>query len=585
MKISNFYLPTLRQVPSDCDTVSSQLMFRAGMVRKLASGIYEWLPLGLRVVKKVEQIIREEMDAIGGLEVWLPHLLPREIWDETGRWSLYGKELFRLKDRKNADFCLSPTAEEVITDLIRYELRSYKSLPKMFYQFGIKFRDEIRPRFGVIRAREFYMKDAYSFHKDENDAEEYYKKVFDAYIKIFKRCGLNIIAVEAATGAIGGKFSHEFMVIKEDEKFIGEETIVLCSNCKYSANVEKAECVNLFDGTQESKKDLQEVYTPEMKTVEEVSRYLEAPANKFIKTLVYLCEEEKDTVYIVLLRGDYEVNETKLKSILQVNEIQLADADIVEKIFGVPVGFLGPVNIAPINKEYKIKIIADDSVVHLVNAISGANKKDYHLKNINYNRDYTAEIVADLRNITQNDICPRCKHKNVLKFLKGIEVGHTFKLGTKYSKAMNATFLDENNKEQYFVMGCYGIGVTRIVAAAIEQNHDEDGIIWYPTIAPFLVYILPVDYKDTAIREMADKLYNIILQHNLEVILDDRDERPGVKFKDADLIGIPIRITVSRKLLPDKVEMFIRKEKKKEIVSINGIINKINNIIAYLKNF
>lgn len=585
MKMSNFYLPTLREAPAECDTVSSQLMFRAGMIRKLASGIYEWLPLGLRVLKKVEQIIREEMNAIDGLEVWLPHILPKEIWEETGRWSLYGKELFRLKDRKEADFCLSPTAEEVITDLVRNELRSYKNLPKMFYQFGTKFRDEIRPRFGVIRAREFYMKDAYSFHKDEKDAEEYYKKVYDAYCKVFKRCGLNFVAVEAATGAIGGKFSHEFMVVKEnDEKFIGEETIVFCTNCGYAANVEKAECEDIIEiiKVKENQKELEEVYTPQMKTVEEVSNFLNEKPEKFIKTLVYLDESLKN-VYLVLIRGDYEVNETKLKDVIKVNDVHLADAETVEKIFSVSVGFLGPVNIKVKDNSYNLKLIADHSIKSVINAISGANKKDYHLKNINFNRDFKVDIVADIRNITKDDICPRCKNKNSLKFSKGIEVGHTFKLGTKYSKSMNATFLDENNKEQYFIMGCYGIGVSRIVAAFIEQSYDEDGIIWHPNIAPFLVYILPIDYNDSDIREVADLIYKKLTEKNIEVLLDDRNERPGIKFKDADLIGIPIRITVSKKLLPNNVELYLRKNKTKILVSIDELNNKIFENIAIIE--
>ncbi len=582
MRFSKFYIPTLKEAPSDCDTVSSQLMFRAGMIRKLSSGIYEWLPLGLRALKKVEQIIREEMNSIDGLEVWLPHLLPREIWEETGRWHLYGKELFRLKDRKNADFCLAPTAEEVITDLVRDELRSYKNLPKMFYQFGTKFRDEIRPRFGVIRAREFYMKDAYSFHKDEQDAEEYYKKVFDAYSRIFKRCGLRFIAVEAATGAIGGKFSHEFMVVKEDENFIGEETVVFCKECGYSANVEKAECVYIENIPAEKMEiNLEEVYTPNLKTVEEVSEFLKVPKDKFIKTLVYTTENN-EKIYVVLIRGNYEVNENKLKEVIGVNEISLANSETVEKIFGVPVGFLGPVNL---KISGNVKIVADKSVVYIINGISGANKKDYHLKNINYNIHYEAEIVADIRNITKDDICPKCRSKNTLKFSKGIEVGHTFKLGVKYSKSMKATFLDEGNREQYFIMGCYGIGVSRIVAAAIEQNHDKDGIIWYPTIAPFLVYLLPIDYKDKEIKQLTDNLYDLLTKNNIEVLLDDRDERPGVKFKDADLIGVPIRITISKKNIPDKVEFYIRKDKTIHLVELNEVLDKINEIVAYLKNF
>ncbi|MCS7151048.1 MAG: proline--tRNA ligase [Endomicrobia bacterium] len=586
MKLTEFYIPTLREAPAECDTVSSKLMFRAGMIRKLASGIYEWLPLGLRVLKNVENIIREEMNAIGGLEVWLPHLLPSNIWIETGRWYIYGKELFRLKDRKDADFCLSPTAEEVITDLIRNELRSYRQLPKMFYQFGTKFRDEIRPRFGVIRAREFYMKDAYSFHKDEQDAERYYKEVFEAYCKIFRRCGLKFIAVEATTGAIGGKFSHEFMVIKdEDKNFVGEETIVYCTTCSYSANIEKAECVYNETPKKETKlfKELQEVYTPNMKTVEEVSNFLNEPAEKFIKTLVYIGNNKE--VYVVLIRGDYEVNETKLKEVIGINEIELASHEIVETIFGIPVGFLGPVGLKPINKSYQVRVIADKSIMTIPDAISGANKTDFHLKNINYLRDYMVDEVVDIRKITADDLCPKCKNINSLKFSKGIEVGHTFKLGVKYSKSMNATFLDETNKEQYFVMGCYGIGVSRVVAAAIEQNNDENGIIWYPEIAPFTVYLLPIDYNDKYIKELTDKVYEMLKRHKVETLLDDRDERPGVKFKDADLIGLPLRITVSKKLPSEHLELRRRLDGKVEVVYINTLIEKIQENIVYLKNF
>ncbi len=600
MRLTKFYLPTLRQAPSDCDTVSAKLMFRAGMIRKLSSGIYEWLPLGLRVLKKVEQIIREEMDKIGGLEVWLPHLLPKEPWVETGRWYVYGDELFRLKDRKGAEFCLSPTAEEIITSLVRNELRSYRQLPVMFYQFGTKFRDEIRPRFGVIRAKEFYMKDAYSFHKDETDAEEYYTKVVDAYSKIFKRCGLKFLIVEATTGPIGGKFSHEFMVVRTNNtanssqsknipEIAGEETIVYCSYCNYAANIEKAECsYEISQNIQPEKLPLEEVYTPNKKTVEEVSLFLNEPPEKFIKTLVYVepLPENKNVhnVYVVLVRGDYEINETKLKEKLGVHNIILADNNLVEQIFNVPVGFLGPINLAVVNISVvnKYFLVADRSVEYIVNGISGANKKDFHIKNINIYRDFSPDIIEDLRNITLSDPCPKCKSKS-LKFSKGIEVGHTFKLGTKYSKSMNATFLDENGKEQFYVMGCYGIGVSRIVAAAIEQSYDEDGIIWYPTIAPFSVYLLPIDYKDKEIKHTTDKIYDILTKNNIEVLFDDRDERPGVKFKDADLIGCPIRITVSKKTLPDNVELYIRKTKQTKMVTHQDIVKEITATIELLK--
>jgi len=567
MKLSEFLLPTLKETPQDADSISNKLMIRAGMIRKLASGIYEWLPLGLRVLKKVEQIVREEMNAIGGQELLLPLLLPREFWEETGRWQLYGDELFRLKDRKGSDFCLGPTHEEIITDIVRREVRSYKQLPIMLYQFGTKFRDEIRPRFGVMRAREFYMKDAYSFHATEEDAENYYKKVFDAYKRICERCGFNYRSVEATTGAIGGKFSHEFMVLAET----GEEEIAWCE-CGYSANVEKAQCLRESGSADkhvaasfrwpENLASLEEVHTPNLRTVEEVADFLKEPQEKFIKSLIYLVDKEP---VLVLIGGKYEVNENKLKEHFSCNELVLADQKTIEEVTGAPVGFAGPVGL-----KKKIKIVADYSVENIVNAISGANKNNYHLKNININRDYKPDEIIDLRKVVRGDMCPKCK-KLKLQFSRGIEVGHTFKLGTKYSKAMNATFLDSEGKERYFIMGCYGIGVSRIVAAVIEQSHDENGIIWPKNLAPFQVIILPIDYNDKKIKETADRIYKELIDSGIEVLLDNRDERPGVKFKDADLIGIPVRITVSQRYLPDMVEIKHRKEHQGKPVKISEI--------------
>jgi len=567
MKLSEFLLPTLKEIPQDADTISNKLMIRSGMIRKLASGIYEWLPLGLRVLKKVEQIVREEMNAIGGQEVWLPLLLPKELWEETGRWQLYGDELFRLKDRKGSDFCLGPTHEEIITDIVRREVRSYRQLPIMLYQFGIKFRDEIRPRFGVMRAREFYMKDAYSFHATEEDAENYYKKVFDAYSRVCERCGFKYRIVEATTGAIGGKFSHEFMVLADT----GEEEIAWCE-CGYSANVEKAQCLRETGSVDkqvaatfrspQSLASLEEVHTPNLRTVEEVANFLKEPQEKFIKSLIYIVDKEP---VLVLVAGKYEVNENKLKEHFNCNELVLADQKTIEEVTGAPVGFAGPVGL-----KKKIKIVADYSVENIVNAISGANKNNYHLKNININRDYKPDEIIDLRKVVYGDICPKCK-KLKLQFSRGIEVGHTFKLGTKYSKAMNATFLDSEGKEKYFIMGCYGIGVSRIVAAVIEQSHDENGIIWPKNLAPFQVIILPIDYNDKKIKETADRIYKELIDSGIEVLLDDRDERPGVKFKDADLIGIPVRITVSQRYLPDKVEIRYRTEHQGRPAEISGI--------------
>ncbi len=553
MLLSKYLLPTLKEIPREAEIPSHQLMIRSGIMRQLASGIYEWLPLGLRVLHKVENIIREEMDSVGGQEVSLPAMQPRELWEESGRWDFYGKELIRLKDRSKRDFCLGPTHEEVITDLVRREVRSYKELPLLLYQFQTKFRDEIRPRFGVIRAREFYMKDAYSFDATDKNAETSYNNVFETYSRIFQRCGLKFRSVEAQTGAIGGAFSHEFMVIADT----GEEIIASCK-CGYAANLEKAECVSPAkvsgkDREKSGLKKLEEVETKNMKTVEEVGKFLKEKPDKFIKTLVYKTDGEPA---IVMIRGDHEVNESKVKSYLGVNEIFLADEKTIEEVTGAPLGFAGPVGL-----KVKCKLLADYSVEGIVNGVTGANKKDYHLKNVNINRDYSVDEILDLRRAKEGDVCPKCG--KTLEFSRGIEVGHTFKLGTKYSKTLRATFLDKDGKEKYFVMGCYGIGVSRIVAAAIEQSHDQNGIIWPLPIAPFQVLILPVNYEHEKIRTISNRIYKQLESAGYEVLMDDRDERAGVKFKDADLIGIPIRVTVGEKTLARNiVEVKLRGEKE-----------------------
>ncbi len=556
MLLSKYLLPTLKEIPREVELPSHQLMIRSGIMRQLASGIYEWLPLGLRVLHKVENIIREEMDSIGAQEISLPAMQPRELWEESGRWDFYGKELIRLKDRNRRDFCLGPTHEEVITDLVRREVRSYKELPLLLYQFQIKFRDEIRPRFGVIRAREFYMKDAYSFDATDKNAETSYNNVFEAYSRIFQRCGLKFQSVEAQTGAIGGAFSHEFMVIADS----GEEIIVSCK-CGYAANLEKAECVppakvvpsGRKAGKKSELKELEEVETKNMKTVEEVGKFLKEKPDKFIKTLVYKTNGE---CVIVMIRGDHEVNESKVKSYLGVNEIFLADERTIEEVTGAPLGFAGPVGL-----KVKCKLLADYSVEGIVNGVTGANKKDYHLKNVNINRDYSIDEILDLRKAKEGDVCPKCG--KTLEFSRGIEVGHTFKLGTKYSKALRATFLDKDGKEKYFVMGCYGIGVSRVVAAAIEQSHDQNGIIWSLPIAPFQVLILPINYEHEKMKAISNRIYKQLESAGYEVLMDDRDERAGVKFKDADLIGIPVRITVGEKTLAKNiVEVKLREEEE-----------------------
>ncbi|MDO8734087.1 MAG: proline--tRNA ligase [Elusimicrobiota bacterium] len=571
MKFSQAFIPTLKETPSDADTISLKLMLRAGLIRKLSSGIYEWLPLGLRVLKNVERIIREEMDKIGGQELLLPAIQPAELWEETGRWNLYGKELCRLKDRSGREFCLGPTHEEIITDIVRKDVRSYKQLPLMLYQFQTKFRDEIRPRFGVMRAKEFYMKDAYSFHATEEDAGKYYKIVFDAYSKICERCGFKFRAVEATTGTIGGSFSHEFMVMADT----GEEEIVSCE-CGYGANVEKAECVKEERiENREEERNLEEVHTPDMKTVAEVGKFLNEKPEKFIKTLIYLADGKP---VMALVRGDCEINEEKLKSFLKCNELILADAQSVEKTTGAPVGFAGPVHL-PSYLSTSLPIFADYSVENIINGISGANKKDYHLKNIKSGRDYKPTEILDIQKIKKGARCPRCK-KHELKFSRGIEVGHTFKLGTKYSKAMNATFLDEKGKPNFFIMGCYGIGVSRIVAAAIEQSHDESGIIWNESLAPYKAIIIPIFPRglpsvvyDSKIKEVSDRIYEKLSQ-KYDVLLDDRDERAGVKFKDADLLGIPVRITVSEKTLKEnKVEIKYRSKNSVNLSDIEKVLD------------
>lgn len=576
MRYSKLFIPTMKETPGEADVVSHQLMVRAGLIRKLASGIYEWLPVGYRVLKKVERIIRGEMDAIGGQEVWLPALLPRALWDETGRWALYGKELMRIKDRHGREFALAPTHEEAITDIVRKNVRSYKQLPLLLYQLQTKFRDEVRPRFGVMRAREFYMKDAYSFHADEEDARKWYKKIFDAYKRIFERCGFKFRAVEALTGAIGGQYSHEFMVLAET----GEEGVVSCP-CGYAANVEKAE----INYSQEKKPDtqelpLEEVHTPDQRTVGEVGKFLQALPVQFIKSLIYLSDGKP---VMALMRGDGEIEEQKLKEVLGSNELMLADSDTIRKVTGAPVGFAGPVTAGAREGKGKktenlISIVADTSVTYIVNGISGANKKDYHLKNINIGRDYTPDTTTDIRKVKPGDICIRCGKK--LDFCRGIEVGHTFMLGKKYSHALHATFLDAQGREQEYVMGCYGIGVSRIVAASIEQNNDNDGIIWPIPIAPFHVIIVPINYEEPDTKKAADALYADLQKTGIEVVLDDRPDRAGVKFKDADLIGIPLRLTVSdKKLKTNKIELKLRSEKTIRDIPISSVVDEVRKII------
>ncbi len=566
MRYSEMFLPTVREVPSDAEIASHQLMIRAGMIRKLSTGIYSYLPLGLRVIRKVENIVREEMDRAGALEVFLPAVQPAELWQESGRWKMYGKELLRFKDRHNREYCIGPTHEEVITDLVRNEIKTYRQLPRNLYQIQTKFRDEIRPRFGVMRCREFSMKDAYSFDADWEGVDISYKKMYEAYSRIFSRCGLRFRAVEADTGNIGGSFSHEFMVIADS----GEDALVFCSSCDYAANLEKAEVSRPVETAQDRQKFLpvEMIYTPNVRSIEEVSDFLQVTPQDIVKTLIFQAD---GAPVAVLVRGDEEVNEAKLRSYLGCESLELATDDIVFEVTGSPKGFAGPIQI-------KARVIADFSLINMVNFVVGANKEDHHLKNVNTGRDFSIAEFADLRFVKETDQCPRCH--SAIFFARGIEVGHTFKLGTKYSKSMNAIYLDREGREKEMVMGCYGIGIGRTVAACIEQNFDEKGIKWPMTIAPYHVIITPVNVNDGAIMKAAEDLYRNLLGSSVEVILDDRDERAGVKFNDADLVGIPLRITIGPKRLSEgKVELKIRSSGEERILGLDEATGVVTGII------
>jgi prolyl-tRNA synthetase len=534
MRQSQLLIPTLREDPGEAEIVSHRLMLRAGMIRKVAAGIYTYLPLGLRVIRKVERIIREELNKAGAQEVLMPIASPAELWLETGRWDFYGKELFRFKDRHERDFCLGPTHEEVITDLVRREVRSYRQLPANFYQIQTKFRDEIRPRFGLMRGREFIMKDAYSFDADEAGAKESYRKMYEAYKAIFTRCGLTFRPVEADTGLIGGTSSHEFMVLADT----GEEGIAVCDACDYAANVERAELQeHAHKPPPDTLREKRRVPTPGKKTVEEVTAFLKVPATQLVKTLLYRADGKP---VAVLIRGDHDVNEVKLKKALGATEMVMADPATVEQLTGAPVGFAGPIGLSGLT------MLADLAVKPLTNVVVGGNAADTHWVDVTPGRDFTPHRYADIRIAVAGDACPRCAKP--LRIVRGIEVGHVFMLGTKYSEKMKAIYLDKQGQERMIVMGCYGIGVGRTAAAAIEQNHDAKGIIWPAPIAPFHVHVLPLADKGKVL-EAAVALASEFEKAGIEVLLDDRDERPGVKFNDADLIGCPYQVVIGEKNL------------------------------------
>jgi prolyl-tRNA synthetase len=536
MRTSQTLIPTLREDPGEAETVSHRLMLRAGMIRKVAAGIYTYLPLGLRVLRKIETIIREEMNRAGAQEILMPIASPAELWRETGRWDVYGKELVRFKDRHDRDFCLGPTHEEVITDLIRREIRSYRQLPLNCYQIQTKFRDEIRPRFGLMRGREFIMKDAYSFDADEAGARVSYQKMYDAYSRIFTRCGLTFRAVEADTGLIGGTSSHEFMVLAET----GEETIVYSEGGAYAANVERAEVPPPQTPASEAPRPLRKVSTPGARSVEEVTTFLKIPATRLVKTLLY---QTPTDLVAVLVRGDHEVNEVKVKKLLDTATLELADPTRVASATGAPPGFAGPIGL-------KARVIADYAVKALRNVVVGANEADAHYVDANWDRDFAVERFADLRKAKAGDLSP--KGDGLLLMARGIEVGHVFMLGTKYSQAMGAVYLDPAGKERLMVMGCYGIGVSRVAAAAIEQHHDAKGIVWPAAIAPFHVHLLPLS-QSAGVADTARELYDRLDSGGVEVLWDDRDERAGVKFNDADLIGAPFQVIISEKGLAQGV--------------------------------
>jgi len=566
MRLSTLLAPTLRDDPADAEVVSHKLMVRAGMIRQVARGIYDFLPLGLRSVRRFEKIVREEMDRAGAQEILMPTVIPAELWQESGRWGHYGPELLRLKDRNQRDFCFGPTHEEVVTDLVRREVRSYRDLPMNLYQIQVKFRDEVRPRFGLMRGREFIMKDAYSFHVDADDARREYQVMFDTYTRIFERCGLTFRPVEAGTGAIGGSLSHEFQVLAAS----GEDAIVSCERCGYAANVEKAE-VRPVPASDAQGASLERVATPGQRTIEEVSAFLGMSADRFVKTLVY--ETADGTPVVVLVRGDHEASETKLQAALGGTPIGLAPEATVERVTGAPIGFAGPVGLS-------VRILADASLKGIRGAVSGANRADEHVTGVEHERDFGKAELVDLRQARAGDACPRCDG-GVFAEHRGIEVGQVFYLGTKYSKAMGATFLGADGQERPIEMGCYGVGITRTVAAAVEQHHDERGIVWPAPLAPFGAHVVPVKSGEGPLREAAERVVAELEGAGVDTLIDDRDERPGVKFNDADLIGLPVRITVGpRGLEKGCVEVKRRSESEATEVPLAEVAARVQAMVG-----
>lgn len=559
MRVSEMFLATQREIPADAEIPSHRLMLRAGLIRKMASGVYSFMPMGYRTYRKVEAVIREEMDKAGAQELIMPALLPAEAYQGSGRWEKFGPEMFRLSDRGGRSFCLGPTHEEPFTEAVRDSIRSYKQLPVTLYQIQHKYRDEKRPRFGVIRAREFVMKDAYSFDVDEAGLDISYKKMYDAYRAIFDRLGLDYTIVDADSGAMGGSGSQEFMVKSE----VGEDGICYCDECGYAANEEKAGWTR---GTADTAAELavEKIHTPDVKTIEELCGYLNCGADAFVKTILYNIDGK---FVAAMCRGDRDINETKLGNLYDATEMELAAFVDVEMITGAKVGFAGPVGL-----KQKVDIVVDSEVAGMKNFVVGACETDYHFKNINIGRDFEADTVADITNAKEGDICPKCG-KGKLGMARGVEVGHIFKLGTKYSDALGCVYLDNNGKEHSMVMGCYGIGVSRVLAAIIEQNHDDDGIIWPSIVAPYKVIVVPTKANDEEIMGVAEKIYADLKSAGVEVLIDDRNERPGVKFKDADLLGIPLRVTVGRRAGEGIVEVKRRDSKDATELTVDEAIS------------
>ena len=577
MKASQTFLATLKEAPADAEVVSHQLMVRAGLIRKLSAGIYNYLPLGLKVIRKVENIIREEMNRAGAIELLMPIVQPAELWQETGRWEKMGPELLRIKDRHERDFLIQPTSEEVITDLARTEIKSYKQLPVNFYQIQTKFRDERRPRFGIMRGREFSMKDAYSFDRDVEGLKRSYALMFDAYVRIFQRMGLRFRAVAADNGAIGGSGSQEFHVIADT----GEDAIVYCPNSDYAANLEAAESLALIAKRAVPKETIQKVSTPEQKRCEDVAQFLKIPLTQTVKSLVLAVDQDSGPakLFMLLLRGDHELNEIKVNKVPGLAAFRFASDEEIKTACHSPVGYLGPVGLSP-----AIQVLADRTVANMCDFICGANEAGYHLTGVNWGRDLPEPVVADIRNAVVGDPSP--DGKGALEICRGIEVGHVFQLGTRYSEAMKCTYLDENGKSQPMVMGCYGIGVTRLLGAAIEQGHDEKGILWPISMAPFELVICPVGYdKSEMVRQAADELHHQLENAGIDVVLDDRGERPGAMFADWELIGVPYRLVIGERSLKEgNVEFQGRGESTAQLVPVNEITEKAIAIIRAAKD-